>query len=118
MGVPIAIYLVTFAGGAIAAARLLPNLAPGRVGDVAFFLVCGLLGVALSLIAIEIYEIVRDIDKVTANLGGVNKADVLASGLATILRDVGPVLGLAGAVYLLAPGSDDDDRLERADDLA
>jgi hypothetical protein len=32
-----------------------------------------------------------------------------AGGLSSILRDVGPVIGLAAAVYLLAPAKDEDE---------
>ena len=73
--------------------------------------VCGLLGIASALVTLHIYEIVRTIDQVTSNLGGVGKSDVLATGLIDTLRDAGTVLGLAAAVYLLAPSVDEvDDR--------
>jgi hypothetical protein len=33
---------------------------------------------------------------------------VVAHGLMAMLRDIGPILGLAAAVYLLAPAREDD----------
>jgi hypothetical protein len=89
-------------------ARWLPGLAGGQVGGLAFLAVCGLLGISLALVGIHAYEIVRALDQVTSNLGGVSKADVLANGLVNILRDTGPVLGLAFTVYLLAPSGEED----------
>ncbi len=72
--------------------------------------VCGLAGIALALIGVEIYVMVREIDRATITSGlGSEKADVLATGLISILRDVGPLVGLAAAVYLLAPAADDDE---------
>jgi hypothetical protein len=38
--------------------------------------------------------------------GGTAKPDVLATGVSTILERVGAVLGLAAAVYLLAPSDE------------
>ena len=35
------------------------------------------------------------------------KPDIVANGIMAMLRDVGPILGLAAAVYLLAPAPDD-----------
>jgi uncharacterized membrane protein YhaH (DUF805 family) len=84
----------------------LPALADDRVGRLSFWSVCLLLGIAVALVAMNVYEIVRAIDRVTTNLGGVGKSDVLATGLSSILQQAGPVLGLAAAVYLLAPSGD------------
>jgi hypothetical protein len=74
----------------------------------AFVVVCCLVGIALALVGVDVYEIVRDIDR-TTDVGGVGKADILAGGLSSILRDVGPVIGLAAAVYLLAPAKNEDE---------
>jgi hypothetical protein len=99
MGVPVAVFIAAFAAGAFAAARWLPAGGPGHVGDLAFFVVCTLLAIAL-----EVYETVREVIHTPSIEGAtIGKPDVLASGIATILRDVGPILGLAGAVYLLSP---------------
>lgn len=69
----------------------------------AFILVCVLLGIALSIVGLEIYETVRVINRFPASVGGTAKSDLLASGLITILTDAGPLIGLAAVVYLLAP---------------
>lgn len=108
------IFVLTFAAAGMASARWLPALGAGPVGGVAFLAVCGLLGISLALIGLHVYEIVRGIDQVTSTLNGVGKADVLANGLITTMRDTGPVLGLAAAVYLLAPSAEDDEDREAA----
>jgi hypothetical protein len=61
----------------------------------------------VALIGMHVYEIVRVLDRISSSFGGVSKSDVLASGLVDILRDTGLVLGLAAAVYLLAPADDE-----------
>jgi hypothetical protein len=106
MAVPVLIFVATFAGGAMASARWLPPLALGRVGGLALFAASGLLGISLALIGVHVYEIVRQLNQFVPSLG-VKKQDVIATGLETTLRDTGPVLGLAIAVYLLAPGEDE-----------
>jgi hypothetical protein len=111
MAVPVLIFVATFAGGAMASARWLPPLALGRVGGLAFFAVCGLLGMSLALIGVHVYEIVRQLDQFAPGLG-VKKQDVLATALETTLRDTGPVIGLAMVVYLLAPGEDESGSVE------
>jgi hypothetical protein len=111
VAVLVLIFVATFAGGAIASARWLPPLALGRVGGLAFFAVCGLLGMSLALIGVHVYEIVRQVDQFAPGLG-VKKQDLVASDLETTLRDTGPVLGLAIAVYLLGPGEDEPGGVE------
>ena len=118
VAVPALIFVVTFASAGLASARWLPDLAADQVGGLAFLAVCGLLGIASALVTLHIYEIVRTIDQVTSNLGGVGKSDVLATGLIDTLRDTGTVLGLAAAVYLLAPSVDEvDDRQDHLNQL-
>jgi hypothetical protein len=108
MGVPILIFLVAFASGSVAAAGLLPELAVGRVAGFALLAVVGLAGMTLALIAVHVYEIVRQLNNAgTLGITG-SKPDVVANGLMAMLRDIGPILGLAAAVYLLAPGGEDD----------
>jgi hypothetical protein len=67
--------------------------------------VCVLFGVTSAIIGIHIYEIIRELDAISGGQvgGSINKPDVLAE----LLQDAGPVLGLAVAVYLLAPSADD-----------
>jgi hypothetical protein len=104
--VPLAIFLVACAGGAFAAARWLPPLAADRVGRLALVAVCVLLGVALALVALNVYETVRTLDRFSAAFGGTTKADILAAGLVNLVTNGGPLLGLAAAVYLLAPSDE------------
>jgi hypothetical protein len=108
MGVPILIFLIAFAAGSVATAGLLPDLAEGRVAGIALLVVAGLAGMALALVAVHVYEIVRQLDNAGALEVAGSKPDVVANGLMTMLRDIGPILGLAAAVYLLAPGGEDD----------
>jgi hypothetical protein len=108
MGVPILIFLIAFAAGGVAAAGVLPELAEGRVAGVVLLVVAGLAGMTLALVAVHVYQIVRQLDN-AGTLGVVgSKPDIVANGLMAMLRDIGPTLGLAAAVYLLAPGREDD----------
>jgi hypothetical protein len=115
--VPALIFVVALAGGATVAVLRLPPLADNPIGRLAFAGVCMLLGVALALVAMDVYLTVREIvhfTAVAASIGGNSKSDLLASGLSTILSQAGPVLGLALAVYLLAPRQDVLARLDEA----
>jgi hypothetical protein len=100
---PALILLLCFGAGTVAAGRWLPDLALGRVGGMAFFAVCGLLGVTFGLVGLHVYEIVRLIETQPEGPGLGDKPDILASGLLAMQRDAGTVFGLAAAVYLLAP---------------
>jgi hypothetical protein len=106
MLVPAAIMLICFGAGAVAAGRWLPDLALGPVGGMAFFAVCGLVGVALALVGLHIYEIAKLLE---GSLGGRDSESVLVTGsLENMLSDAGPVFGLAAVVYLLAPSPEDE----------
>ncbi len=100
MAVPVAIFVVCVAAGVYATTRWLPELAPGPVGGLAFFAVCGLLAAALAVFGLEIYVIVENL-----NEGGRfdPKDRVLAAGLETLLWQTGLLVAIALAVYLLAP---------------
>jgi hypothetical protein len=106
VAVPALIFVIALGGGALVAARALPRLDSDRVGWLSFWIVCLLVGIAVALVGLNVYATVRTIDQVTANVVGTAKSDVLANGLTTILEQVGPVLGLAAAVYLLAPSGE------------
>jgi hypothetical protein len=106
---PVLIFVAGLLVGAVGGFRFLPSRADGPVARLALGVTCGLVGVALALVGVEIYETIRNINRVNAQFGGVSKADVLASGLINMLRDVGPILGLAAVAYLLAPGERDAD---------
>lgn len=103
MALPILLFVVCLCGGAAASGQWLPDLAAGRVGGLAFFVVCGLLGAALALVAEHIYLIVTEVERLVAIPGAPGKAEVVGSGLRDILEQAGPLVGLAFAVYLLAP---------------
>jgi hypothetical protein len=104
--VPVLILLACFAVGVMAAARWLPDLAPGSVGGLAFFAVCGLLGVATALLGVHVYLIVDELEQQSGRLGAV----VLADGLLSALFEAGSLLALAAIVYLLAPTPDEEDK--------
>ena len=83
-------------------ARRLPELEPGRVGDLAFFLVCGLFGASLAVAGLRIYSTVN----AAAELGHVARGEVVASGLAAMLWEAGSLAALAVVAYLLAPAAE------------
>ncbi len=97
MSVPVIICVVCLFGGAAASARWLPDLAPGPVGGIALCAVCGLLGMALAVVGLRIYNIVEIGDN-----GGFARLDV-SSELASMFSEAGLLVGLALATYLLAP---------------
>jgi hypothetical protein len=109
VGVPILIFVVGFGVGSALPARWLPDLGEGRVAGVAFLVVCGLVGMVFALVALHVYELVRQLDTAGSLGVGNAKPDVIANGLLAMLRDIGPILGLAGAVYLLAPEPEQDE---------
>ncbi len=107
MLVPGLIFLACFGGGVTAAAYWLPALASGRVGGLAFFLVCGLLGSALGEVGLGIYSIAHG----RGVLSGF-EAELFASGVRDIMINAGTLAGLAGIVYLLAPPGEDEPSAE------
>ncbi len=107
MAVPTLIFVVALVVGAVLTARWLPDLAEGRVAGVALLVTCGLAGMVLALVAVHVYEIGRQVTS-AGSLGVTNaKPDIVANGIMAMLRDIGPILGLSAAVYLLAPAPDD-----------
>jgi len=115
--IPAAVFVVCLVVGVGASARWLPDLAAGPIGGLAFFVVCGLLGAALALVGLHVYSIVEGL----SHSGGFTevrnqKAEILASGLQSMLWDAGSLFGLAFAVYLLAlaPELDEESATERA----
>lgn len=103
MLIPVLIFVVCLCAGVAAAVQWLPPLAPGSVGGLAFFVVCGLLGAALALVGLHVYSIVQALDNVGGPFGGIRKGEVVATGLEGLLFEAGFLSGLACAVYLLAP---------------
>jgi hypothetical protein len=103
VGVPLVIFVLCLAGGAVLSSQLLPDLDAGQVGGLAFFTVCGLLGLALALLGEHIYLIAKELEHVSPGSVALSKGEVLGSGLRNIALDEGTVVGIAAAVYLLAP---------------
>jgi hypothetical protein len=97
--VPVLIFAACLSVGVMASSRWLPDLAAGPVGGLAFFVVCGLLGIALGLVGLHVYAIVEGLGPTSGNFRKV----LLAEDLEGMAWEVGSVLGLAVIVYLLAP---------------
>jgi hypothetical protein len=81
VGVPILIFVVGFGAGSALPARWLPDLGEGRVAGVAFLMVCGLVGMVFALVALHVYQIVRQLDSASSLGVGNAKPDVIANGL-------------------------------------
>jgi hypothetical protein len=105
MVVVILITVGCFAGGAWAASRWLPELAPGPVATLAFFFVCGLLGAALCVLGLHVYDIVRALEMRT-DFG--NDADAVAGNLRVAFFESGTLVALALVAFLLAPADEDE----------
>jgi hypothetical protein len=106
MLVPALVFLACFGGGIFAATRWLPELAPGPVGGIAFFAICGLLGAGLGVVGLHTYIIVQELE----TIGGTRfdtEGSLLAGGLLTMMLDAGTLFGLATIAYLLAPHDED-----------
>jgi hypothetical protein len=97
--VPILIFAACLSAGVMASSRWLPDLAAGPVGGFAFFVVCGLLGIALGLVGLHVYSIVEGLGTASGNF----RKALLADDLASMAWEVASVFGLAVVVYLLAP---------------
>ncbi len=109
MLVPVGIFVISFAVGAYACGSTIPSLGVSRVGQISSTVVCVLLGVVAALVALHVYEIVRELNSAVVTTGVLKKPDAIGEGLETLLRDAGPVLGLAATVYLLAPTPEDEE---------
>jgi hypothetical protein len=96
---PVFIFAACLSVGVVAGSRWLPDLAVGSVGGLAFFAVCGLLGIALGLVGLHVYSIIEGLGGTSGNFRQV----LLANDLESMVWEAGSVLGLAVVVYLLAP---------------
>jgi hypothetical protein len=105
MLIPVVIFVGCLSAGVIAGARWLPDLDESPVGGIAFFVTCGLLGLALALVGLHLYSIVEAVDQIGGGLKVVGKGEIVASGLVSMSWEAGSVLALATLVYLLAPPS-------------
>jgi hypothetical protein len=102
MLIPVLIFVVALSAGVVVGSRWLPDLAAGQVGGLAFFVVCGLIGVAFGLLGVHIYLITEEV-KHLPSVGGLSEAEALAGGIRNICFEVGSLVGFASVVYLLAP---------------
>jgi hypothetical protein len=100
MNLVIVVAVACFLGGVMAASRWLPDLAPGPIATLTFFVVCGLFGAALGVFGVNVDNLVRAIE---GGGPGDLRADVVANILAVMLRDTGILVGLALLLLLLAP---------------
>jgi hypothetical protein len=107
MVVPVVIALACFVAGVLGAARWLPDLAPGRVGGIAFFAVTGLLAAALVVVGLRVYAIVAYITESPSD-SAAHEGEIFAAGVIQLLYEAGALVGLAGILYLLAPAPDDE----------
>ena len=98
------VFLGCFGVGMTASARWLPDLAPGRVGGLAFTTVCVLLGAALGMVGLHTYSLISELRGLPS---GASQDEILAGILRNILLDAGTLLGFAGTIYLLAPPADE-----------
>jgi len=74
---PVLIFIAGLLIGAIGGLRFLPPRADRPIALLAVGVASGLLGMALALVGVDIYETIRNINRVTGQLGGVSRADVL-----------------------------------------
>ena len=86
----------------VTSARRLPDLGEGTVGGLAFFVVCCLLGAALGIVGLRIYGIANAL----SGSSGYFKSEIVAQGLSSMLWEAGSILGIAAALYLLAPSAE------------
>jgi hypothetical membrane protein len=103
MAIPILIFLVALLAGVLLAARWLPDLGSAAICSLAFWATCGLGGLAIALVAVHLYELVRQLSAANAEAIGNARADIVATAIVDMLRDAGPILGLSAVVYLLPP---------------
>jgi hypothetical protein len=108
MLIPALIFVVVSSAGAIAGSRILPDLAAGSVGGLAFFTVCGLLGAAAGLLSVHIYSIVEGLE----HSSGQFQREIVANGIVEIAFEVGSLLALTSIVYLLAPAPELEEDLD------
>jgi hypothetical protein len=98
------VFLACFGVGMTTPARWLPDLAPGRVGGLAFTTVCILLGAALGMVGLHTYSLISELRHLPI---GASQDEILAGILRNILLDAGTLVGFAGTIYLLAPPADE-----------
>lgn len=106
MVVPVLIFVACFGAGVAAAARYLPELDRGPVGAIAFFVVCGLIGGALSLVGLELYALARELELRHGDLAFGGEGEIVAAIIREVVFESGSIVALAAIVYLLAPDAE------------
>lgn len=109
MFIPVLIFLGAMSVGVLASARWLPDLGYGQVAGLAFFLVCGMLGAALGLVGVHVYEVVEELKQVHGLPNNFDKGQFVAAALREAVFEAGSLVGLASVVYLLAPPPEEED---------
>jgi hypothetical protein len=99
--VPVLIFLAALVAGVLITARWLPPTGASDTSAIALRATCVLVGIAAALVGVHLYELVRELNAPNVAALGNAKPEIVATGIIDILRDVGPILGLAAAVYLL-----------------
>lgn len=117
MLIPTLVFLACFGAGVIAASRWLPDIGPGPIGGLAFFVVVGLFSAALSMAGLHAYSVISELTNPPPDLGA-SKAELLAGGLRNILLDAGTLSAFAAIVFLLAPPADDEPHKPEATSLS
>ena len=101
VAIPIGAAVVALVAGWTLADHYLPRLADDRVGRLAFRVVCVLLAIALAYVVVQVYYTVEALRQGHGQYG--TDGQWVAGCIVTTLSDLGPILGFAAAVYLLAP---------------
>jgi hypothetical protein len=107
--VALIIAVLVFCAGGYAALRWAPPLQSTPVGRTAAIVVAVLFAAALVVLVLEVYELIRQLDRAGGEFVNA-KSDIVAGSLAQAFADAGPLLGLAAAVHLLAPPPGEDGR--------
>jgi hypothetical protein len=102
--VPALLFALCFLSSLAVAVYVLPPLAPGAIGKLAYGIAINLLAAAVAVMALEVYELIRVLVRYAAGVARA-KPDILASGIAGILRDSGALFAAGAIVYLLGPRS-------------
>lgn len=91
--VPVGVFVGCLIVGTLAAGRALPDLPDTRFAGLIFFAVCGMIGAALALIGLHIFQMVE--------AGNFDGAAIEISGeIVEMLWQTGVVLGVAMLLYL------------------
>jgi hypothetical protein len=94
------VVVACFIAGVWAATTWLPPLADGPVGTIAYFVICGLVGVVLAIVGIRVWGIVHELEEARRLI---SSSTILADSLGALLCESGSLAALTLVAYLLAP---------------